>query len=167
MPGLYAAGETTGPFYGTAPNAVGGRVLEPVSFDGTRLGVNFGRLRPPLPEFTVFGGMMVNRLGIPHLRKAGSSFRSTLRSLRLVSQYALQRLRAPRGTTVHLGNALAARLYASLLARNVEVLFGTGVEHLLVGDAAVGGVQVKDSSGSRPIVARKGVVLATGGFSHD
>src|SRR4029077_8388014 len=145
----------------------GGRVLEPIAFDGTRLGANFSRLRPPLPEFTLFGGMMVNRLDIPHLRKAGRSLRSTLRSLQLVSQYALQRLRAPRGTTLHLGNALAARLYASLLARNVEVLFSTSVERLLVEGGAVGGVQVWDSSGCRPIVARKGVVLATGGFSHD
>jgi succinate dehydrogenase/fumarate reductase flavoprotein subunit len=155
-------------YYPELPGATaGGRVLEPVSFDGARLGANFARLRPPLPEFTVFGGMMVNRLDIPHLRQFGRSFRSTLRSLRLVSQYALQRLRAPRGTTLHLGNALAARLCASLLARNVEVLFGTSVEHLLVEDGVVGGVQIRDSSGGRPIVARKGVVLATGGFSHD
>jgi succinate dehydrogenase/fumarate reductase flavoprotein subunit len=145
----------------------GGRVLEPVSFDGARLGVNFGRLRPPLPEFTLFGGMMVNRLDIPHLRKFGRSFRSTLRALRLVSHYAWQRLGAPRGTTLHLGNALAARLYASLLARNVELLFGATVEHLLIEDDAIRGVQVADSSGTRRIVARKGVVLATGGFSHD
>jgi succinate dehydrogenase/fumarate reductase flavoprotein subunit len=155
-------------YYPEQPGATtGGRVLEPVSFDGARLGANFKRLRPPLPEFTLFGGMMVNRLDIPHLRQFGRSFRSTLRSLRLVSQYALQRLRAPRGTTLHLGNALAARLYASLLARNVEVLFGTSVERLLVEDGAVCGVQIRDSSGGRPIVARKGVVLATGGFSHD
>jgi succinate dehydrogenase/fumarate reductase flavoprotein subunit len=155
-------------YYPEQPGATaGGRVLEPVSFDGTRLGANFRRLRPPLPEFTLLGGMMVNRLDIPHLRQFGRSFRSTLRALYLVSQYALQRLRAPRGTTLYLGNALAARLYASLLARNVEVLFGTTVEQLLVEDGAVGGVQIRDSSGSRPIVARKGVVLATGGFSHD
>src|SRR5216683_6802298 len=90
-------------YYPEKPGAtVGGRVLEPVSFDGARLGANFGRLRPPLPEFTLFAGMMVNRLDIPHLRKFGRSFRSTLRSMRLVSQYALQRLRAPRGTTLHL-----------------------------------------------------------------
>src|ERR1700675_1526245 len=145
----------------------GGRVLEPVTFDGARLGVNFGRLRPPLPEFTLFGGMMVHRFDIPHLRKFGRSFRSTLRSMRLVSEYALQRLRAPRGTTLHLGNALAARLYASLLARNIDIWFGASVEHLLVEDHAVRGVGVADSLGSRPITARKGVVLATGGFSHD
>src|SRR5450631_3273735 len=155
-------------YYPEQPGAtVGGRVLEPVTFDGARLGANFGRLRPPLPEFTLFGGMMVNRLDIPRLRKFGRSFRSTLRSLDLVSRYALQRLRAPRGTTLHLGNALAARLYASLLAQNVEILFDTGVEHLLVEGDVVRGVRVRDPSGSRPIIARKGVVLATGGFSHD
>src|SRR5258707_1233081 len=82
-------------YYPDKPGATaGGRVLEPVTFDGARLGANFGRLRPPLPEFTLFGGMMVNRLDIPHLRKFGRSFRSTLRSMRLVSEYALQRLRA-------------------------------------------------------------------------
>jgi succinate dehydrogenase/fumarate reductase flavoprotein subunit len=155
-------------YYPEKPGATaGGRVLEPVAFDGARLGRNFARLRPPLPEFTLFGGMMVNRLDIPHFRKFGRSFRSTLRSMRLVSHYALQRLRAPRGTTLHLGNALAARLYASLLARNVEIMFGTGVEQLLIEGDIVTGVSIKGSSKTRQIVARKGVVLATGGFSHD
>ena len=155
-------------YYPEKPGATaGGRVLEPVTFDGARLGAHFGRLRPPLPEFTVFGGMMVNRTDIPHLRKVGRSFRSTLRALRLVSQYARQRLRSPRGTTLHLGNALAARLYASLLARGVDVLFGTDVQGLLIEGNVIRGVRIRDSSGSRPIVARNGVVLATGGFSHD
>jgi hypothetical protein len=155
-------------YYPDRPGATaGGRVLEPVSFDGTGLGANFARLRPPLPEFTLFGGMMVNRLDIPHLRKFGRSFRSTLRAMRLVSRYALQRLGAPRGTTLYLGNALAARLYASLLARDVDILFGAIVEQLLIDGDAIGGVRIKDTSGSRPIVARRGVVLATGGFSHD
>ncbi len=155
-------------YYPEKPGATaGGRVLEPVTFDGARLGANFGRLRPPLPEFTLFGGMMVNRLDIPHLRKFGRSFRSTLRAMRLVSQYVLQRLRAPRGTTLHLGNALAARLYASLLARDVEILFGTRVEDLLIEASAVHGVRIADASGTRSVVARNGVVLASGGFSHD
>jgi choline dehydrogenase-like flavoprotein len=143
-------------YYPDMPGATaGGRVLEPVTFDGTRLGANFARLRPPLPEFTLLGGMMVNRSDIPHLRKFGRSLRSTLRSLRLISHYALQRLRSPRGTTLHLGNALAARLYASLLARNVEILFGTGVERLLIDGDAVRGVRITGSSGARSIAARR------------
>ncbi len=61
-------------YYPELPGATaGGRVLEPIAFDGLKLGHNFERLRPPLPEFTLFGGMMVNRLDIPHLRQAGRS----------------------------------------------------------------------------------------------
>ncbi|QOZ67456.1 FAD-dependent oxidoreductase [Bradyrhizobium arachidis] len=145
----------------------GGRVLEPVAFDGTRLGRAFARLRPPLPEFTLFGGMMVNRLDIPHLRRIGKSLRSTLRAAQLVSAYALQRLRSPRGTTLHLGNALAARLYASLLAREVEILFSADVEDLSMQGDRVAGVVIRHGARDRPIAARCGVVLATGGFSHD
>src|ERR1700680_15487 len=155
-------------YYPDLPGATaGGRVLEPAAFAGARLGKSFARLGPPLPEFTLFGGMMVNRLDIPHLRRFGRSFRSTARSIRLVSRYALQRLRAPRGTTLHLGNALAARLYASLLARNVKVLFGASVEQLVIEGVSVRGGQIVDSSCIWKINARKGVVLATGGFSHD
>lgn len=145
----------------------GGRVLEPVAFDGTRLDAHFARLRPPLPEFTLFGGMMVNRLDIAHLRRVGKSLRSTLRAARLVSEYALQRLRSPRGTTLHLGNALAARLYASLLARQVEILFSADVEGLSMQGDRVAGVVIRHGARDRLIGARRGVVLATGGFSHD
>lgn len=145
----------------------GGRVLEPVAFDGTRLGAPFARLRAPLPELTLFGGMMVNRLDIPHLRRAGKSLRSTLRAARLVSEYALQRLRNRRGTALHLGNALAARLYASLLARQVEILFSADVEDLSMQGDRVGGVVIRHGSRDRLISARRGVVVATGGFSHD
>ncbi|UGX91552.1 FAD-dependent oxidoreductase [Bradyrhizobium barranii subsp. barranii] len=145
----------------------GGRVLEPVAFVGARLGAPFARLRAPPPELTLFGGMMVNRLDIPHLRRAGKSLRSTLRAARLVSEYALQRLRSRRGTTLHLGNALAARLYASLLARQVEILFCADVEDLSMQGDRVGGVVIRHGSRDRLIAARRGVVVATGGFSHD
>ena len=145
----------------------GGRVLEPVVFDGTRLGRAFARLRPPLPEFTLLGGMMVDRRDIPHLRKAGKSLRSTLRASRLVLGYVMQRLRSPRGTTLHLGNALAARLYASLMARQVEVLFSAEVQDLAMQGDRVSGVVIRHGSRDRSIAARRGVVLATGGFSHD
>jgi succinate dehydrogenase/fumarate reductase flavoprotein subunit len=145
----------------------GGRVLEPVAFDGRQLGGAFTRLRPPLPEFTLFGGMMVNRLDLPHLRQAGKSLRSTLRAARLVGEYVLQRIRSSRGTTLHLGNALAARLYASLLARQVEILFSADVEDVSMQGDRVAGVVIRHGSRDRLIAARRGVVVATGGFSHD
>ena len=42
-------------------STLSGRALEPLPFDGRRLGPLFTRLRPPIPEFTVLGGMMVWR----------------------------------------------------------------------------------------------------------
>src|SRR5262249_21862934 len=40
-------------YYPDLPGApAGGRVLDPLAFDGEKLGAEFSRLRPPLPEFT-------------------------------------------------------------------------------------------------------------------
>ncbi len=44
-----------------------GRALEPVAFDGRQLGADIDRIRPPIPEFTLFGGMMIDRTDIGHL----------------------------------------------------------------------------------------------------
>ena len=98
-------------YFPEAPGAtLGGRVLEPVPFDATALGDAFGWLRPPLPEFTLLGGMMVARADIAHFRRFGRSIASTLRVARLLLRHAYERLRHPRGTSLVLGNALAARL---------------------------------------------------------
>lgn len=150
-------------YYPDLPGATtGGRVLEPVLFDARQLGKNFALLRPPLPEFTLFGGMMVPRADLAHFRNAGRSWRATLRVGRLVGAYAWQRLRHERGTSLVLGNALAARLLESVLRLGVSLAPGTSVGRLLVEDGRVCGVVV----GAQEIRARRGVVLATGGFSH-
>ena len=54
-----------------------------------------GSCAEPLPEFTLFGGMMLDRADIPHFRNAFRSARSARRVLRLLSRYA-PRARAPR-----------------------------------------------------------------------
>ena len=145
---------------------LGGRVLEPVPFNGRLLGKHFHRLRPPLPEFTLFGGMMLDRSDIPHFRRAARSLRSAVRSGRLVARYLLERVSAPRGTSLYLGNALAARLLYSLLERNVQLSFDTQVEALDCDAGGVSGVQIARSGTRRRVAVRRGVVLATGGFSH-
>lgn len=151
-------------YYPDLPGATtGGRVLEPVPFDARGLGRNFALLRRPLPEFTLFGGMMVARADLPHFRAVGRSARSTLRVGRLVAAYAWQRLSHDRGTSLVLGNALAARLLDSLLHLRVGLSLGTPVERLLTEGGRVRGVV----AGGREILVRRGVVLATGGFSHD
>ena len=53
---------------------MGGRSLDPVEFDGRKLGAKFRELRDPLKEFTVLGGMMVNITDVRHLLRATRSF---------------------------------------------------------------------------------------------
>ena len=57
-----------------------GRALEPLPFDGRRLGALLGLVRPPIPEFTVLGGMMVDRTDINHLLAMGRSWARWRRS---------------------------------------------------------------------------------------
>jgi succinate dehydrogenase/fumarate reductase flavoprotein subunit len=155
-------------YYQGLPGATpGGRVLEPVEFDARALGREFARLRWPLAEFMLFGRMMVGRGDLPHFRAALSAPRSAARVLRLVGEYAWQRLRAPRGTRLVLGNALVAHLLKSALDLKVSLRLGAPVARLVLRDGAVAGVEI-DARGKREtILARAGVVLATGGFSHD
>ncbi|HEX6142751.1 MAG TPA: FAD-dependent oxidoreductase [Geminicoccaceae bacterium] len=155
-------------YYPAAPGATtGGRVLEPVPFDGAELGDAFARLRRPLDAMTLLGGMMVARQDIPHFRKVFRSARSTGRVVALVGRYALQRLRHPRGTHLVLGNALAGRLLKSLIDLQVPILTDTEARGLLVEDGRIAGVRIGNGQAESSIRARLGVVLATGGFSHD
>ncbi len=155
-------------YYSDRPGATpGGRALEPCAFDGRLLGADFARLRAPLPEFTLFGGMMVNRADIPHLRRMFRSGRSAAVAARLLARHATERVRAPRGTTLHLGNALAARLYRSVLDLGVTVMFDAAVTALATERGRVLGATIRTGNGLRHVTARRGVVLATGGFSHD
>lgn len=156
-------------YYPDLPGAtLGGRVLEPVPFDGSELGVNFARLRWPLPEFMLFGGMMISREDIPHLRRVGQSLQSTMHTLKLFAQYAKQRLKHLRGTTLYLGNALAGRLYKSVLDLDVDVRVDTSVVKLLTTSdrCSVTGVEVREHGQLRQVLANKAVILATGGLSH-
>ena len=102
-------------YYPDLPGAtLGGRVLEPSPSTRASSAAIFRVLAPPLPEFTLFGGMMVDRADIPHFRKAWRSLPSALRVARLMARHARDRLSFERGAHLVLGNALAARLLRSV-----------------------------------------------------
>lgn len=148
--------------------AVSGRAIVPRIFDGRLLGKDFARVRPPIPEFMVFGGMMVGKDDIPRLLGRFRSLANFAYSARLLLRYMADRLRFSRGTRVVMGNALVARLFFSLRKANVPIAFGTSVKELIRGPDGVTGA-VLEVEGGRAIAvrARKGVVLATGGYARN
>lgn len=156
-------------YYPDLPGATaGGRVLEPVPFDARALGKAFALVRDPLPEFMLFGGMMISRADIPHLRRAAKSLRSAARTARLLLNYGWQRLTARRGTTLYLGNALVARLLKSALDAGVTIRTDQSVERIARDESGrVSLVETSHGGARRRLSARCGVILATGGLSHD
>lgn len=139
-----------------------GRALEPLPFNGRRLGPAFALLRPPIPEFTVLGGMMVDRTDIAALLNLTRSAGALGHSAALLGRYGLDRLGHKRGTRLVMGNALAGRLLASLLARKVHIATNTE----LVDVQRDRGVVLRQNGHTRHFAARRGVVLASGGFAR-
>ncbi len=153
-------------YYPDQPGATtGGRVLEPVPFDGRALGPDFALLRDPLPEFLLFGGMMFSREDLPILRRVTRSPRALWHAAKMAARYARERLAAHRGTSLYLGNAMAARLLKSLRDLEVDLLTSMDVKRLLVEQARVVGL-VLDERGHERLVRAPRVILATGGISQ-
>lgn len=147
--------------------AYAGRAIIPQPFDGRLLGRDFRRVRPPIPEFMVAGGMMVGKADIPPLLGRFKSVKNFLYAAKLFARYCMDRLRYPRGTRIMMGNALVGRLYYSLRKRNVPVAFGAALDELTGSTDGVTGARLTVDGATIAIKARKGVVLATGGYAHN
>lgn len=151
------------------PGSGVGRALEPRTFDARRLGRgHFGRVRWPVREFALFGGtLMLRRREADQLLKVfDGSVRGMAVALRLGTRWARDRLRHRRGTRLTMGNALVAALYDQLVRRGGEVWFTARTTELLTDDArGVTGAVVSHRGRTVRIAARRGVVLAGGGFS--
>ncbi|WP_321818426.1 MULTISPECIES: FAD-dependent oxidoreductase [unclassified Paraburkholderia] len=156
------------PDYIEAPGAaIHGRALAPIEFDGRMLGDDFARVRAPLDDFLVLGGMMANKSDVQALVRRYRSWKAFAHTARLVARYARDRLHYRRGTRLVLGNALVGRLLYSLRAANVEVRFETRLVGLDKDDTGHVRGATFESQGQRySLRAKAGVVLATGGIGH-
>ncbi len=143
-----------------------GRALEPLPFDGRLLGELFAVVRPPIPEFTVLKGMMVDRDDIGHLLSWSRSLDSFKYCARIIWRHVQDRLKHPRGTRLLMGNALVGRLLLSLRERGVRLLLQTQVTGLARGDGSVDAITLRQNFQTRTLHARGGVVLASGGFNR-
>lgn len=145
-----------------------GRSILAAPYDIRGLGKDIDRLRPPLATIT-FIGMMFNssNADLKHFFNATKSLTSAIYVARRLVNHIKELILYRRGVQVTSGNALAARLAKSALDLGIPIHTSTGARELLRSDGRVTGALVQGEGGQQRITARRGVVLACGGFSHD
>jgi len=156
-------------YYPEAPGGrPGGRSMDPVPFDGAKLQDDLMRLRRPHPQSQILG-----KFGIT-AKEAHAAIGVGLRTMLFMAwQMVLYFLRAwkrkrwGRDTKLCAGNSLMARLLLSARERQIPCWLHSSVEELVVDDGRVVGAVV-DKEGKRlRIEARRGVLIAAGGFSRN
>jgi succinate dehydrogenase/fumarate reductase flavoprotein subunit len=145
-----------------------GRSILAAPYDIRGLGADMARLRPPLKTIT-FIGMMFNssNADLKHFFNVTRSLASFSYVAKRLLTHFKELLLYRRGTQVTSGNALAARLVKSALDLGIPILTGTPARQLLREGGRVSGALAQQQGGELRIEARRGVVLACGGFSHD
>ena len=149
-------------YYPEAPGGLAaGRSIEPVPLDGRRvLGEELAHLaRPYLPSPVAITQAEYRWLSL------GRHPRGIRAGLRVAGRAARARLLGQR--MLSLGQALAAGLRAGLLTAGVPVWLDTPLAGLEMEDGRVTGVRVTRDGEPALIRARRGVLIATGGFERD
>jgi succinate dehydrogenase/fumarate reductase flavoprotein subunit len=155
-------------YHPDAPGArTGGRSILAAPFDAGALGLDAQRLRPPLSEITFVGMMFNASQEVAHFFNFTRSLTSAVYVARRLMQHAREMLVHGRAQRLTNGNALAARLVKSVVDAGVPIWDSTPVLKLVVEDGAVRGVEVRRDGLPLTLRARRGVVLATGGFPQD
>jgi len=154
--------------YGNVPGAAaGGHQVIAAPYDGRELGGLIVRLRRPMRE-TTFMGLTIQ--AGPDLR----AFMNVTRSLgaflyvaRRVGWHLIDLVLHGRAMQLRNGLALVARLLRSAEDLGVDLMSSSPAVRLLQADGAVRGAMLETADGLIELNARRGVVLATGGFPHD
>lgn len=146
---------------------VRGRAMEPLPFDGRELGTDLKYIRPPIPEFTILGGMMVDRTDINHLLGLSRSLKSFTHAAKILGRYGLDRAKGGRGSRLVMGNALVGRFILSLKKYGATVTTQTSARALTTEDGRVSGVELSSGGATRHVRAGKAVILAGGGYGRN
>ncbi|WP_265502567.1 FAD-binding protein [Paracoccus beibuensis] len=149
--------------------AEGGRALDALDFDGRRLGPWLKRLRPPIRDFTILGGLPLGRPDIYHFLRMSRSAKSAAYAARRIANYARDRVVHGRNTRLVMGAAVAGRMMETVLSLGIPIYLG----HELVAlnrdepSGRVIGAELRCKGQVRRVSVRRGVVLAAGGFPQD
>lgn len=155
-------------YHPDAPGArPGGRSIVASAFDARALGAEVKRLRQPLDELTFIGMMIGSQRELLHFFNVTRSVKSAGYVGFLLARYIRDRLTHGRAMRLTNGNALVGRLAKSAFDKGVSIWTSAPVVEILRAGTRVTGAIVDTAEGRTQVLAKKGVVLAAGGFPQD
>ncbi len=156
-------------YHPAAPGGTeGGRSILTDPVDARIMGDDLPKLRRQRQELTLYGLSIGSGKELWHFYRATERLESAWYVARRLAGHALDVARHGRGMTLTNGNALAARLYRSAKDRQVTIWLDSPLRRINKdADGKVTGAIVQTPQGVREIIARRGVVLACGGFPQD
>jgi len=164
----FDASATFSDYHPDAPGGrPGGRSIVARAYDGRDLGKMLKMLRPPLPELTVFGIMIGSGAELVHFMRWSKSLASAAFVARRLLGHGAATLVHGRGVRLTNGNALAGRLLKSALDAGVQLWSRCAVKALTREAGGVTGALLERDGHEVKLRARRGVVLACGGFPQD
>ncbi len=155
-------------YYPEAPGGrLGGRSVEPVPFDGNRLGDDRKNLEPDYVKAP--RNFVITQADYRWLNLLMRNRRGPLRAMKVGMRFLAAKARG-KDLLVR-GQALMAGLRLGLRDAGVPILLNTPLTELYTEDGAVRGVKAlvdgPDGPTEQIIRARHGVVLGSGGFEHN
>jgi succinate dehydrogenase/fumarate reductase flavoprotein subunit len=144
-----------------------GRSIHTKPYDGAKLGKALAQLAQPMPESTFLGMGLNSGPDLKHFLNATRSVRSAAFVAGRIAAHGISVLRHGRGTRLVNGNALAARLFRTILDLRIPYRLSTRAVELVRRGEVVTDVVVESSGQRETISARRGIVLAAGGFPQD
>ena len=147
----------------------GHRSMEPARFDSSLLGEDVKRLRPTHHMMRLFNRIYFTQVEAALLTLQGPGWIKL--TMKLLASYFLDLPWLLRGLgrsrQICTGAAGVARLWYSVKERNIPLWTETAMESLVDDKGKVIGAIVNKNGKTLRIQARKGVVLAAGGFEHN
>jgi succinate dehydrogenase/fumarate reductase flavoprotein subunit len=156
-----------GDFHSEVPGARRGRAVSPAPVHASILGQRLSELREPLPETTFLGIRIGSGPDMQHFMNVTRSWKSAAYVAKRMLNHAWELVRYGRAMHLVNGNALIAQFAKLAIDAGVQIRLSTPVTGLLSSPEGVSGVEVTVGARRRVLRARKGVVLATGGFPFD
>lgn len=145
----------------------GGRSVCAAPFDARLMGHRIHDLRPPLVEISPWGMGIASGADLRNFINVFREPRAFAHVARRTLRHWVDRVRHGRGMHLVNGNALIARLLKSADDLGVKLVRDAPVIDLVMNGSRVAGVVARIAGEAVRIEARRGVVLAAGGFPHD